>query len=433
MNRWSFDSNICSYLKGGNNPLLYLVIDRSTFPIKSNHNKLDQLNMDEQLFQAIEQRNFDIALKLIAGGANPRFRSEIDNLTPIAIASAHGSTEVIQALIDAGADVNCFVRNITVNNFPIRKEAGQSLLPVFKVLENLGEMIESVDDIDDSQINIEFVKQKVDGKIDRIQSNWQEQQSLYRSSETAIDTYPIIIASRFGNSQAVEILLQGGANPRYRDGEGKTAYDWAVKNQYRSVLSVLKSHGITSNGYDPDFELLLAIEFENACKVKAFLVEGADVNGRDDRRQTRDQTPLMLAIRTCNIELVDILLEAGADLTLTDRRESVQQPKLPNFDRRTLLNMGYRLGDNALTLASRLGYTSIVQILLEEGANPNYQDQLGNTAVLFACHKNHFATVKVLIEGGADITLPNHNKETCLMVARQNGYVELIEFLRSQS
>lgn len=66
------------------------------------------------LLDAIATQHFEIALKLIEAGADPDLTAEFDCVPPIAIAAIQGSATVMQALIDAGGDIDAVVPQMTV-------------------------------------------------------------------------------------------------------------------------------------------------------------------------------------------------------------------------------------------------------------------------------------------------------------------------------
>lgn len=66
------------------------------------------------LLDAIAAGQTEIALKLIAAGADVSLTAEFDCVPPIAIAAIYGTAEIMQALIAAGADVDAIVPRLTV-------------------------------------------------------------------------------------------------------------------------------------------------------------------------------------------------------------------------------------------------------------------------------------------------------------------------------
>jgi ankyrin repeat protein len=81
------------------------------------------------------------------------------------------------------------------------------------------------------------------------------------------------------------------------------------------------------------------------------------------------------------------------------------------------INMHNILGETPLMFASKIGYTSITNLLLQNGASLNTARKYdGATALLFAIVKNNTEIVKQLITSGADVNIGT----------RQFGYTPLM-------
>ncbi|MDZ7581156.1 MAG: ankyrin repeat domain-containing protein [Deltaproteobacteria bacterium] len=65
------------------------------------------------------------------------------------------------------------------------------------------------------------------------------------------------------------------------------------------------------------------------------------------------------------------------------------------------------------------GHTSIVQMLIEKGADPNIQDFDGWTALMKAAYKGNIEIVQILINNGADLNLKNIGGHTALYIAEK--------------
>lgn len=101
------------------------------------------------------------------------------------------------------------------------------------------------------------------------------------------------------------------------------------------------------------------------------------LNNQDER----GFTPLMWAAAFGEITMVEFLLQKGADpKTLARERES------------------------ALSLASAGGFADIVNILLQHGVDIDSYDWNGGTPLLYAVRGNHLKCVEALLRCGADIT-----------------------------
>ena len=107
---------------------------------------------------------------------------------------------------------------------------------------------------------------------------------------------------------------------------------------------------------------------------------------------------LIKFIQTGDFQVVQLLLDAGADVTADDNA--------------------------ALLLASRRGHFQVVQLLVDAGADVTAED---NAALREASRNGHFQVVQVLLEAGAD---PSDNNNAALLEAFNNGHFQVVQLLR---
>ena len=140
--------------------------------------------------------------------------------------------------------------------------------------------------------------------------------------------------------------------------------------------------------------------------IKLLLEAGADVGqGRSDN----GATALMAAAERGHVAAVDALIEAGADAS---------QGKSDN-------------GATALMAAARTGSASVCASLLAAGADVN-QKSTGNgvNALVVAATSGAAAVVKLLLEAGANANqVMTSNGWTPLMFASKNGHGEVCQLL----
>ena len=153
--------------------------------------------------------------------------------------------------------------------------------------------------------------------------------------------------------------------------------------------------------------LMFAIEMENIDMVRAVLKFNPDVN-----LTTEDgDNALSYAIRDDRIDILDILLNAGAN---------------PN------VNRGFeKVSISPIVYASLNGSTEMVKMLIEHGADPNERDlssESGNTALMVATNAQ---TAQILLQAGANVGAQDTSEKTVLLRRIHSMDIELLELLLS--
>lgn len=153
-------------------------------------------------------------------------------------------------------------------------------------------------------------------------------------------------------------------------------------------------------------KLFLAVENENLADVKKYIAQGKRVNGKE--KSYGGNSPLHVAVENGNLEIAEILLNAGAKVNSK------------NADKRTPLMM---LDEDAAP--------EFVNLLILHGAKINLADKAGNTALIFAASYATREVVQTLISSGADVNAVNKLGETALMNAAQEGDPETVRLILS--
>jgi cytohesin len=113
--------------------------------------------------------------------------------------------------------------------------------------------------------------------------------------------------------------------------------------------------------------------------------------GIDPNKGVNGRTPLREAAAWGHPEVVEFLLEHGADPNIQDNN-----------------------GGTPLHVAAWNGHREVVELLLEHGANPNVQDDDGDTPLHLAAKNNYREVVELLLEHGADPNIRNNEGDTPL-------------------
>ena len=125
-------------------------------------------------------------------------------------------------------------------------------------------------------------------------------------------------------------------------------------------------------------------------------------------------TPLIIAAMKGNEEVVDVLLQFGAEI---DKKGTVS------------VRGDSRSGATALWCASRWGHYNIVKLLVDNCANINLPADSGSTPLRPACNNGKFDIVRYLVEHGADVNAADSNGHTCLMFASYSGHYHIVHYL----
>lgn len=93
-------------------------------------------------------------------------------------------------------------------------------------------------------------------------------------------------------------------------------------------------------------------------------------------------------------------LDAGVDINICDSRDAH--------------------GETALMSAADRGNTSIIELLLEHGADINARNQYGSTALIKAASHGHIDVMKILIQAGADANIEDNEGLSAFAILRNN-------------
>ena len=148
--------------------------------------------------------------------------------------------------------------------------------------------------------------------------------------------------------------------------------------------------------------LIDAVTTGDLPRINQLISEGIEINEVD--YENDDFTPLMLAINIERADMVKALVDADAYLYDSTYVE-----------------------DTPLGLAARKGNLEIVRLLLQAGANP---DDGGESPTLcYAVSRQHIDIIKALIQWNADVNLTTPSRISPLMIAAGIGNLEIVKLL----
>jgi len=284
------------------------------------------------------------------------------------------------------------------------------------------------------------------GELDRVKSLLEKHVNV--NAKDADGTTALMMASERGNDSIVKLLLNAHAfiNQKEDSSRGNTALMYASENGHAQVVRTLLNakaevnlknrFGLTAlqlaknaeviKVFDEFFNntpsLINATEAGDLNQVKLFLADKkSDVN----MRNKDDFTSLMIASRSGNIQIVEALISAKADVNadVNFYNHNIGSAIQPNY-------IPYQnTGMTALMYASRNGYSEIVQTLITAKADINKKDNNGLTALLHATSGNQNKIVQILIAANTDVNVKTNSGYNALISASFKGYTEVVKSL----
>ena len=192
------------------------------------------------------------------------------------------------------------------------------------------------------------------------------------------------------------------------------------------------------NAKKPPVKLSLAeaVRINDIPQVKALLDAGADVNVTDEL----GECPLHIAAVRGYLQAVSMLIAKGADVNAGDVRgltplhaaawsgnnEIVELL----IDKGADINAGDEDGVTPLHAAALAGRNETVDLLIARGADVNVKNREGMTPLHAAALAGDRETIALLIAGGADVDARNKNGLTPLHMASQKGDQDIVQLLR---
>jgi ankyrin repeat protein len=406
------------------------------------------------LHWAVHQNDLDLAERLIRAGAKVNAKNDY-GATPMSEAAVAANADMIEKLLKAGADVESPNAD---GQTPLMVVARTSRVDAARALLGRGAKVNAVEQWRGqtalmwaaAQSQSAMVKALVEAGADvnarSKVNNWQRQVTaepraiyrpaggltplLYAAREGCVDcarylaeagadlnladpeqVSPLLLAVLNGHFDLAAYLIQKGANPGKWDWYGRTPLYAAVdlntlprggrpdQPSLDATTSLQIIEQLLAAGANPNPQLKLAPPFRNIGNDRGL-----------DGLLTIGATPLLRAAKALDVPAIKVLLEKGANLSLSNTRgvtpvmaaaglgsvdadtrglyttEDVQQRSIESL--KLLLAAGADInakdgqrGLTALHEAARWGWNDVVRFLVEHGASLQAKDNRGMTPV----------------------------------------------------
>jgi ankyrin repeat protein len=120
-------------------------------------------------------------------------------------------------------------------------------------------------------------------------------------------------------------------------------------------------------------------------------------------------TALLIASEGGHVDVMDLLIKAGAAVRLQDRQ-----------------------GDSPLMGAIRIGSIEGVKLLLKHGADVGQRDNAGRTPLVWAARTGRADVVRALLDAGASIDVTDKSGQSAMTVAVAKGHDNIVAMLRAR-
>lgn len=260
------------------------------------------------------------------------------------------------------------------------------------------------------------------------------------NSKDAQKQHPLVLAASLGNVEIVKLLLQAGA-----DIHAKSAI--APIPQLKPAVSTPSTPGSASLGAMMNEVLgeapAEAKEFYAGFQqfVQTFSAPGSEnllveAELATETEPGSEDTALIAAIAQNHLEVVKILLAAGAEVNPkvwydTPPLQVAAHQGNPEIVRALIaagadLHRGFDFFP--LDEAASRGHIEVIKVLIAAGADVNQADEDGGTALMTAAYCGYLEVVKLLVAAGADVNAWGSG-DTALLRAAAGGQKIVYDFL----
>ena len=357
------------------------------------------------LMMASRSGSLDSVKLLLAAGANVNAATERGQ-TALMWAGAEKHPLIVRTLLEAGADANArtAAKKPANNNYAGRRddEVAKGPRPVLK---------------DNEALNPEY------------------RRDLLRAREGARSEggfTPFLYAVLSGDIETARAMLDGGAKINEPAADGTTALTLALIKLHEPLALFLLDRGADPNAAGSGFAPLHIASATGQHKaLKGLLDRGAKPNIRLEKpvslteafvtgtrvspgagwADIKGATPFMVAARSVDATAMRMLLDGGADPKQKADDGTTAVMLAAGLGKRANADIGYYTWDEPRAIEA-------IELGLKMGIDVNAANQDGETALHAASYHAAKSIIQVLVDRGANLNATNWQNQTPLLIAQ---------------
>ena len=371
--------------------------------------KLNVAYMDEDsprsvLREAATEGHESIVRELIASGANVNASSGQYTSYPLDSAAANGHSSIVELLLEHGA----YVSTCGLEGTALEVACYNGSMATVKALLKYRADPDQADGSYGGPLQAAVIRNHRD-LVQLLLENGAninlEPGDIWHSWGIEVSSSPLAAASHCGNEEMVEYLLGRGASVETRS---PTALHLAAARGFTSIVERLLAAGAdVEAGYEDVTPLHYAVQGRHLAAAQQLLMAGANANTGGLESNT---APLYSALENADAEMLRLLINHRADVNATDSRHG-------------------RIPETPLFTATTGNHLDLVTILLENGADLNWQTEDGWTVSHLATREQPEILRLFCFDYQADLSLRLKNGSLPLHAAASSGNIECISIL----
>ena len=351
--------------------------------------------------------------RLLEAGAKPNVALKMGE-TPLMAAARSGNGRTVEQLLAHGADIDA--REHERGQTALMWAVAQQHADVARVLIRNGADLDA--------------RTKVYYQLENTAGNTNSSGNFRMAHGGST---PLLFAARNGDVETAKVLVEAGANVNDTAASGASALVLAAHSGHGPLAIYLLEQGADPNAAEAGYTALHAAVLRSQIElVNALLDDGADANalvehGTPGRRFSADYsiraqligvTAFWMAAKYGELEILRTLAKRGADPHLVPKPPVSALQAAMGMPGGSLENRRDRTGKSPPDPAEEERLTlELGRFILALGVNVNAADAEGNTALHHAVLKDFESVVGFLASNGADVNAANKRGRTPLVLA----------------